>query len=219
MKPSSFLENHATQGVLFSASALFCLILMAEMERSSVAKWVLIVLAFTFALNVFWVGTGRSGYLFLLVISLVGAFLLWRSKLYAVVGVGCILVLGLLVSETSRSRIQQAYNESVAAFSSGSEYSSIGVRIVMWKNTLEVIKSSPFLGVGAGSFESEYSRVVSGVNGWRGLVSDDPHQQFLHICAEYGAVGLLVFLLGLFSVGSSGGVTGFSLGSVGLLCI
>ena len=56
-----------------------------------------------------------------------------------------------------------------------------------------MIKNKPILGSGAGSFEIDYSEIAeSRSTGWRAGRSNDPHQQFLHIAAEYGLVGLIL---------------------------
>ena len=219
LKASSVLENHATQGVLFGGSALFCFILAGTTVRPFWYRAILIVLAVMFVLNVLVVGTGRSGYLFLIVITGVGVFLARRSGLVSVVVVVGILVAGLALSDTARTRIYQAYSESVSAFVPGSEYSSIGVRLVMWNNTLNLIRQSPVLGTGAGSFKYGYSQIVSEVQGWSGLVSDDPHQQFLHVLAEYGAIGLAVFLLALLAIAFSGRFVDFPPANIALYAI
>ena len=106
------------------------------------------------------------------------------------------VILGfLLTSAVSGDRIHRAYEEIRTAYTPNSEYSSIGIRLVMWNNTLEMIQDKPFLGSGAGSYKYDYQATVEGVNGWRGGFTDDPHQQYLHIAAEYGLVGLMIFLL------------------------
>ena len=77
---------------------------------------------------------------------------------------------------------------------------------------------SPLFGTGAGSFKYGYSEVVADVQGWPGLVSDDPHQQFLHICAEYGLVGLIIFLAALLAIAASGSTSSFHVGKIILMC-
>ena len=71
----------------------------------------------------------------------------------------------------------------------------------MWDNTLDMIGDKPLLGSGAGSFEDDYGKVAQAkATGWRAKRSSDPHQQYLHIAAEFGLVGLGFFLLFLASL-------------------
>ena len=56
-----------------------------------------------------------------------------------------------------------------------------------------MITDSLLLGTGSGSFKFGYVAQVSGERGWRAIVSDDPHQQYLLIWAEQGLIGLLLF--------------------------
>ena len=219
MEASEVLENHGTQGVLFTGSALFCCILAATTERSFLFRVALLTLAVAFAINVLMVGTGRSGYLFLFVVSVVATISIWGPRLSIILLVTGTIALGVNLSDTAKNRINQALDESVTAFDPTSDYTSIGVRVVMWKNTLEVIQQAPIFGVGAGSFKYTYAQVVASFEGWRGSISDDPHQQFLHIFAEYGVIGLVIFLCGLGAIGLSGSNSSFSLGYVALMCV
>jgi len=71
----------------------------------------------------------------------------------------------------------------------------MGIRMVLWQNTLEMIRERPLLGSGTGSFGAAYRQKVAGQSGWRAEnLSSDPHNQYLKIAAEHGLVGLAVFL-------------------------
>ena len=48
-----------------------------------------------------------------------------------------------------------------------------------------------------------YAQVVETQPEWRGLVTNDPHQQYLHITAEYGLVALIIFLGAIGLIGCS----------------
>ena len=77
----------------------------------------------------------------------------------------------------------------------------MGIRVVMWDHTIEMITNKPLLGSGAGSFEVDYGQVAeSRSEGWRAVRSSDPHQQFLHVAAEYGLVGLVLLMTFLASL-------------------
>ena len=66
---------------------------------------------------------------------------------------------GLAMSDTARSRISQAIVEIQDAYTS-EKYTSLGIRTVMWVNTIDVIKESPLLGSGAGGYSRMYAQVV-----------------------------------------------------------
>ncbi len=196
-EPQHLLENYATQGVVFAAAAVCAIFIFAESGQAMLQRAVLFVFVICFVGNILFVLGGRSGYLFLL-ISMAGAgYMLFPRyrKLAGVIGFSVVL-LGLVASDNSRSRILIAFQEANAAFDSEA-YTNLGIRIVMWTNTIALVRESPLIGTGAGAFEIRYEDQVKDATGWRALVTDDPHQQYLHIAAEYGIVGLAIFVGGL----------------------
>ena len=166
------------------------------------------LLATAFVANVFVVLTGRSGYLFFLVCA-VCLFLHWacvihrlsrKNLMLGVFVVGLLSIALALSNVQSRERIKQAYQEASVAFSSEGNHTSIGKRLVMWANTWDVIKQSPWFGVGAGAFSREYQKVIDASDSsWTAVPTDDPHNQYLHNWARYGFIGLLIFVLAALS--------------------
>lgn len=195
---AQLIENHATQGVLFSGAAALSYFLFKS-ATSLVARIVLAGLIIGFVSNVIWVGTGRSGYLFLIVVSAYAGYVsVARNRLLVGALIGLLVIGGLSTSSTSMGRIQLAVDRALNAFEpQTTSYSSLGIRIIFWTNTIEMVKRAPLLGTGSGSFKYGYEKIISDETGWRGTKTDDPHQQYLHIAAEYGLLGLAVFLLAL----------------------
>ena len=197
--PKHYLENHATQGVLFGGSALFCVLLAFERpEWKKIALFSLLMAGFL--ANILFISTGRSGYVFLVVIAGYGAFFWAKNRFQtnlmavgvAIASIGIILTV-FLVNETTQREINKAFNNIETAFES-QELTSMGIRVVMWKNSLDLIQAKPLLGSGAGAFKYDYKALVDGQDGWRSKPVDDPHQQYLHIAAEHGLIGLVLFL-------------------------
>jgi len=98
------------------------------------------------------------------------------------------------LSPMASQRIMQGVNE-IKNYQKSAELTSMGIRMVMWQNTIEMIKERPLLGYGTGGFSEAYRRQVEGQSGWRGQPVDDCHNQFMRIWAEQGLLGLLVFLV------------------------
>lgn len=76
------------------------------------------------------------------------------------------------------------------AFSRGDSY-----RLIIWKDTAEMIAGSPVRGVGLGNFQIVYPRYETGDFPWLTLYA---YNEFLHMLAETGIIGLCgsaVFLL------------------------
>ena len=69
---------------------------------------------------------------------------------------------------------------------------SVGHRIIFTQNTLDIIKSAPFIGVGTGDFSIEYNK-VNLVNSPAVKSTVQPHNQYLYVQAQLGLLGLVSF--------------------------
>jgi O-antigen ligase len=100
------------------------------------------------------------------------------------------------VSPLARDRIALAVDEWRNA-STQTYKTSMGMRAVMYENTLAVVHGQPWLGTGTGGFGQAYAEVVkdkyTGTD-WRAETTVDPHSQYLFFLAEQGIVGLMAFL-------------------------
>jgi O-antigen ligase len=191
------VHNHATQGMFFAVAA-FAAIVFAFSEsvrRGFLPQWLLLLGGIFLVVNAIFVTSGRSGYLALFVLSVVAPFVLLRGRFRIALAASVPLAFLLLLafSPVARERIDMGIGE-VQNYKQAEEYSSMGIRMVMWKNTLQIIKERPLFGYGLGGLKEAYREQVAGVEGWQGIVVDDPHNQYLKIATEHGIVGLLVFL-------------------------
>lgn len=201
------LRNHGTQGMVFAAAAVAGVILLAlkvpafEKHRIALAGGSVLLV-----LNIALVTTGRSGYLVLLIGALTCAVgwayakSLSPTKIVAVAA-GFILAVtaALLIAPKSRERILQGVQE-VKAYQAVDAETSMGLRMHFWRTTPSIIAERPLLGWGTGAFEMAYQRAVEGRTGMAGVVTRDPHNQYLKIMAEQGLIGFAVFVYFLVSV-------------------
>ena len=79
---------------------------------------------------------------------------------------------------------------------------SAGWRLNAWHRSLEAIQEKPFLGHGVGSWALTVKRIEGkkGASVFGEGNSSNPHQEYLLWGVELGIVGLLLFLLLLFSI-------------------
>lgn len=78
-------------------------------------------------------------------------------------------------------------------------------RIAIYLNTLNMIKAHPVLGVGANTFMKNYKQYKNNPE-YRNVVTADllyAHNNFLHMAAEIGLTGLIIFLWLLFKLFSA----------------
>ena len=192
------VRNHATQGLFFSVAAM---IAIANALNVGLAKWFRIISGLTvpfFIANIAMVATGRSGYVAIAVMTVTFLFTQLEktsiAKKVLISFAGFLIVSGILLNmQTSKDRIELAKQEFVTDVDQTKE-TSIGYRLTFWKNTVEMVPKYVLLGTGTGGFEKAYANQVEGKSGTAGVVTGDPHNQYLKILVEHGILGLAIFL-------------------------
>jgi O-antigen ligase len=105
-------------------------------------------------------------------------------------------VILLMSSKTYSDRISQAIVELHQSDKNANEnvVTSIGQRVIFWKNTIEMIPKYFLLGAGTGAFKAAYTEQVADKTGLVAAITQDPHNQYLKILIEQGILGLVLFL-------------------------
>jgi O-antigen ligase len=191
------LQNHATQGIVFSL-AILCAAHYAR-TASTRARWGLVAAMALFAGNIVFVTPGRSGYVALLVAAIVSCVMLYgwrRANVWLPAGLA-LTILAVVASPMLRDRIAMGWNEihGAADPAIAPVITPMGIRVVLYSATIELIRERSVFGHGTGSFSKEYSaRVARRYSDWRAAPYDDPHNQYLYIAMELGMVGLVAFI-------------------------
>ena len=190
-------KYHITHNVLMAIAALL-FALHAMEARNRRARLLLGGLSVAAIVNVFFLIPGRTGQL-----ALAGAITYlaiaqhgWRRGA-ALSGMGLtalVAVAWLVPGSVIQERTTKAIEES-AAWEHGKpqpEQSSVGLRLEYYSNTLELIGEHPVIGVGSGGFRSAYENKVRGT---QMVVTNHPHNAFLHVAAELGLIGLALLIV------------------------
>jgi O-antigen ligase len=195
LTPDNVFRSYATQSMAFALGTFVALWLAAQ-QTKRIWRVGFVVLAIAFVANIALVTPGRSGYVVFLVL-VVWCFAMWRGIKGVFLGALAALVIGLLAFNLSTSvhdRVTTGFREA-QNFSTVSEETSLGRRMLMAQTTLDMIRERPLLGVGTGGFKQSFSAIAAEkYTGWRAIPFDDPHNQYLFITAENGLIGLLAFL-------------------------
>ena len=119
----------------------------------------------------------------------------WKFGLGLIV-VATITVALLSVSKTSSDRINLAITEFKQSEQNSTKniYTSVGQRLIFWKNTIDMLPQYFVFGVGTGGFQAAYTKQVLDKTGLDALITQDPHNQYLKILIEQGVIGLLLYL-------------------------
>ena len=195
-EPGVLIRNHATQGMIFSVT-LFLMSVFLLFKKHTLpirSQWILGLILVILGVLVY-MTPGRSGYLAFMVVTVYFGYLLFREKLYKMLSVVFLLSTTLLLtSPLVQDRIELGVKEMQQVDPTNIESSSMGMRMVLWKHTIELIQDRPLLGFGTGGFEEAYSQKIKDNPDWEKNIMHDPHNQFLKIWVEMGIFGLMVFL-------------------------
>jgi len=138
---------------------------------------------------------GRTGHLALLAVACYLGFRLFRGRFTALAIITALLALGtasLFPESTVVSRLQIGIHE-IRDWQPGQPdvASSMGTRMQYYATTLKIIADHPLAGVGTGGFASAY---LDKTVGTQIPPSNNPHNQYLLVLAQFGPLGLIILL-------------------------
>lgn len=141
--------------------------------------------------NVFFVMTGRTGYLvmfcFLSLSFLIALPKRWR--LVAIVLSFILMMAVFYVSPRFNERVL-AVRDDVTKFQQGIVFTSQGLRLDFWRTSIRGALEKPLIGHGTGSF----SNVYASHGGFLTTVVKNPHQQYLLWFVEGGGIALALLI-------------------------
>lgn len=168
-------------------------------------KWLSVFLSVAAMANVFFLLEGRTGQVVgVVVLSLI---VMWsvpkRYRILAIAITSFILSLTLYIGSIHfKTRIAGVVTESQQYAQKTDIQTSAGWRLNAWHRSLQAIAEKPFFGHGVGS----WALTVKRIEGEKGAAvfgegnASNPHQEYLLWGVELGVIGLLLFLLLLFSI-------------------
>lgn len=187
------LINHISYGVML---AFGCYLLAWRAMHA--AKWRIFwaIFAILATINILFINSGRTGYVVFLCLFALFFIQHWKWRGIIIGGViGIILVVSALtISPTARHRVEQI-PQNIHQFSKGEDNTPVGLRLLHYREALEITAKSPFIGFGTGSFSTEYKIAVAGTNNF---IVSNPENEFLITMAQLGLPGLIALLIFLF---------------------
>jgi len=192
-----------TQGLTFSLSLYltierFLKIIGKEKNIQNNLKIVFLAFFILSLIVAVFNSTSRIGYILVALVIIFQLLQFLRTK-HAILSilVSFLLIFYFFYSDSShfKERVNSAATEMIEYIQSGIyKNTSIGSRLYWAKNSLELIKENFFLGVGTGDFKDEHEKVH--MNNHENSMSshNNPHNMYLLVFANFGIVGLLIFL-------------------------
>lgn len=191
-------KMHITHG-FFMILAAFFMYSGALHSAAGNRRHILLLLVLLAIINALLMIQGRTGQVVL--ISLIAYLFHLRFPRYGLVlGLVAGLVLAgaaYMSSPSFKNRTDIAVNEAMHwSNNRGDEASSIGTRFDYYATSIAIIKQHPIIGVGTEGFPKAYEAQIVGTPL---PPSNNPHNQYLLITAQYGLIGLGVLLFFYFS--------------------
>ncbi len=178
----------------FGIYLLFHEILWGRYSR--VKQVVLSLLAAVMTFNMF-ITEGRTGQLvFFVLLGLLILQICKTNRLKAVCLTVALLpalfLTGYTTSPVFKQRVNTAWLE-ICQFEMNPD-TSVGLRLLFWQNSWEIIRQHPVLGVGTGGFEQAYARINQQHHS-SCVATDNPHNQYVLVATTVGVPGILALVM------------------------
>jgi len=198
----TLLRNHVTQSMALAVAVLIAVVLAAQRGRSVRARWLLAGAALVCLANLVVVAAGRSGQIALAVAAVSAALLMLtgRRRWQAVLALLALAAGLAAASPALQQRFRLVAQEASAVDCDSPAENSTAIRLLLWRTTGALIRAHPWLGYGVGGFTPAYEEEVrrqvheQPLTGWCARPAHDPHNQYLRVTVEAGALGLIAFL-------------------------
>jgi len=166
--------------------------------RTGLQRWCLLIFSGVLIIHLFF-ARGRTGHVAFFVLLAVLIFQYYRKNVLKAYGLVAVLFPIVFFAAYQLSPVFQGrmaeIPQNIQVYNKNPE-TSVGQRLQYWKISWEIIKQSPWIGVGTGDFSRAYiemnNTISPGVS-----TTNNPHNQYIFATAQLGLLGLLS-LLGLF---------------------
>ena len=193
--PTPFMSHISYNPIL--AFAIY-LVLHEIFFNNKLTKLVFFLYSFfaiIMAINMF-ITSGRAGqFAFFLMISILIFQIFDKQRIKSLLVILIMIPVGFLsayeTSDVFNERVNSAYND-IKKYSE-SKYSSVGLRLSFTINSWEIIRQSPFIGVGTGDFRSEYKK-INQINTPELPSTTNPHNMYILVLVQLGLLGLISML-------------------------
>lgn len=203
-------KDHISAGIM--TALLFYLSLMfVKHVQTRLAKAALLAVALLSIINVLLMLQGRTGQVIaiLYIVSYVVARFVslrkvrpavrWTSGI-AILLIACGLVFAALHSH--HSRLAET-NQEISEYETTNTNTSMGVRLVFYRRSLELMAERPLIGHGVGTVQAEFDAFARNNTGAAGATAGNPHNEFLLMGIQLGVVGIALFIFFLVQIGRS----------------
>jgi O-antigen ligase len=187
-------RDHIAQSLMMSFFTLIMLI-KGYHEKVLFKRIIFFSIGLLSTFDILFFVLGRTGYVSLALNFLVFFFIcLSNLKERVITALIALIIIFLTInfSDGFNSRIHKAVEELESHTTSAS--SSVGQRVEFVRKTFDLMREKPIMGYGTGSHQKEYCRVGQTPE-WCAGHALHPHNQFLSFGLQFGAIGILAYLM------------------------
>ena len=187
-------RDHIAQSLMMSFFTLIMLI-KGYHEKVLFKRIIFFSIGLLSTFDILFFVLGRTGYVSLALNFLVFFFIcLSNLKERVITALIALIIIFLTInfSDGFNSRIHKAVEELESHSTSAS--SSVGQRVEFVRKTFDLMREKPIMGYGTGSHQKEYCRVGQTPE-WCAGHALHPHNQFLSFGLQFGAIGILAYLM------------------------
>ncbi|MGH8498941.1 MAG: O-antigen ligase family protein, partial [Methylococcales bacterium] len=180
-------KSRITHNIIMALFAYFC-VHQAKTNR----RWLWLTLGLLAAYNLLVVVQGRTGQVIFILLMILFCFQSFSTRRALILTpLLVIFFIGVLNSSGSGERFKEGIQNSTDYLHGRQDLeSSMGQRLYFWQNSINLIIESPLIGYGTGSFNSQFNRIT----GSKFLLTENPHNEYLMISVQLGAIGLFAYL-------------------------
>jgi O-antigen ligase len=188
--------GHVFYNVLLAVCIYFILDKLVFYKLSKSLLIIYSILFISMSINMF-ITIGRTGQIIYFVSLIIILFQFFESKIARSISLSILLIPILFftiyyTSNVFKNRIDAVVDE-VTTFKMNRPSKYVNDRITFYINTLNIIKNNLLLGVGTGDFSKEYNK-VNQLQTPDVVTTVNPHNNYLLVMAQFGILGLLIFL-------------------------
>jgi hypothetical protein len=158
-------------------------------------------LAMLFLVDVFYIATGRTSLVVIVVLAVLFAFrnfdwrmivgpFGWRA-IAGLIAAGLLCVGLWLSSATLRSDLAM-FGDEVERYRSENAVTRAGERLEYWRKSSTFVAEAPLIGHGTGSIRELFQRSAIGQTGVSASAADNPHNQTFTVALQLGLLGIAV---------------------------
>jgi O-antigen ligase len=167
--------------------------LIHDKQLDKIKQIILSFFFLTMTINMFITG-GRAGQIAFLTMLLVMSYTFLKTHFKIAISIMSVLVISFIFAYITSDLFSKRVNLAIYEVQTFQEnhQTSVGYRIALALNMMEIIKENPLIGVGTGDMLQEYAKVNE-----KSLYKTDimqPHNMYILVLVEFGLLGLMSLL-------------------------